>query len=199
MGICHKADASEIGLWSNTPDYFFIRFIVSTSATSGLIFFKWAETVYVLGKICAFFGHRDVAYSIQLENKLKQEVIKLIEQGYDEFWLCDEGFFDNLSRVVMLELKEIYGSRIYLCYICAYNPNKFSKDKIKHLEARYEIDYPDVVYEGLQKYAIIRRNQYIADNVDAIICYITREYGGAYKAVKRAIKNNKTIINLADL
>ena len=99
---------------------------MSTSATFGLIFFKWAEVVNILGKICAFFGHRDVKYTKELENLLKQEVVKLIEQGYDEFWVCNEGSFDWISRMVMSDVKEEFGAMIYVCYISAYDPDKFS-------------------------------------------------------------------------
>ncbi len=172
---------------------------MSTSATSGLIFFKWAETVYVLGKICAFFGHRNTKYTPELENRVKQEVIKLIEQGYDKFWVCNEGSFDWICRMVIRDIKENLCCFIDSYYISAYNPIKFSDTKYEYLIEHHEIEYPIEVANTHPKYAIIRRNQYIADNTDAIICYIKHEHGGAYKAVKRAIKNNKTIINLADL
>ncbi|MBQ7303336.1 MAG: hypothetical protein IJW75_00255 [Alphaproteobacteria bacterium] len=170
---------------------------MSTSATFGLIFL-WAEMVNVLGKICGFFGHRDVKYTKELENLLKQEVEKLIEEGYDEFWVCNEGSFDWISRMVMRDIKEEYHNTIYVCYISAYDPDKFSKIRLKYLQERYELDYPLEVFRGHPKYAIIRRNNYIADNADAIICYIEHKNGGAYQAVQRAIKNEKVIINLAD-
>ena len=33
---------------------------------------------------------------------------------------------------------------------------------------------------------------------DLIIAYVTREWGGAYKTLEKAIKLNKKIINVAD-
>lgn len=148
--------------------------------------------------ICAFFGHRDTPTTIELENKLEQTVRDLIAQGVDEFWVCNEGNFDWLSRLVMRRIKEQFGYCVNVCYISAYNPNKYSKIRQEWLEERYDdIIYTDEIAIGPQKLAIKRRNNYIADNADFIICYLTQDYGGAYEAVKRAEKNNTQIINVA--
>ena len=156
----------------------------------------WAERKATMGKICAFFGHRDTPPSIELEKKLEQTVISLIEDGYDEFWLCDGCGFDMLARIVMLRVKEKYRHYIYLGYVCAYNPDKYPILRQRDLESKYEIIYsPD--FDGKHpKTAILRRNKYIAENADCIVCYINTPYGGAYNAVKIAKENKKEIINL---
>lgn len=147
-------------------------------------------------KICAFFGHRDTVITTELEQKFEQHVINLINQGITEFWCCNEGNFDWLSRMVLLRIKQQY-SHICLCYICAYNPDKYAKSHQNWLENHFDIIYPDEVAETFPKYAITKRNNYIADNADIILCYIKYNTGGAYLAVKRAQKQGKTIINLA--
>ena len=149
--------------------------------------------------ICAFFGHRDTPDTNEIENKVEQNVRSLIAQGVNEFWVCYEGNFDWISRMVMSRIKEEYQKQIYVCYISAYNPTKFSKTKREWIEKHYELDYPGEAAKGLPRFAIERRNKYIADNADYIICYITQKSGGAYTAVKRAAKNGKKIINIADI
>lgn len=150
--------------------------------------------------ICAFFGHRDTPATIELENKLEQAVRNLIAHGVDEFWVCNEGNFDWISRMVMQRIKENFGSIVHVCYVSAYNPDKYTKIRQDWLEERYdEIIYTNEIANGPQKFAIKRRNNYIADNTDYIICYITQNYGGAYEAVQRAKKNHKQIINIAEI
>ena len=62
----------------------------------------------------------------------------------------------------------------------------------------YDLIYPDEVAKAPPQVAILRRNEYIAKNADYIVCYIKRKSGGAYKAVEKARKYDKKIINLAE-
>lgn len=123
----------------------------------------------------------------------------LIAQGVNEFWVCNEGNFDLISQMVMKRMKEKYPNHIYVCYVSAYNPDKFAKQRREWLSEHYELDYPNEVADGHPKFAIERRNKYIADNADYIICFISEKSGGAYKAVQRAEKNGKVILNVADM
>lgn len=145
-------------------------------------------------KICAFFGHRDTEITSLLEAQLENTIRNLINKGVTEFWCCDQGNFDWIARLTMLRLKEEY-KHIYLCYISAYNPDNMSKTKQEWLEDKFEIIYPQEVANGHPRFAIERRNNYIAKNADVIVCYIKKDYGGAYKAVKTAQKYQKEIIN----
>lgn len=156
----------------------------------------WALRISVMGKICAFFGHRDTPISAEIEKKLEKTVRDLINDGYDEFWVCEGIGFDWLARTVMLRLKEEYRGRIYLCLVLAYDYSKYPKLRQKDLDSKYEIIYlPE--FEGKHpKTAILRRNKYIAENTDCVVCYLTVPSGGAYEAVKIANKNDKEIINI---
>lgn len=42
------------------------------------------------------------------------------------------------------------------------------------------------------------RFRYEVEHADYFICYINKEYGGAYDAFKLAKRRNKKVINLAD-
>ena len=146
--------------------------------------------------IVAFFGHRDVDVSSTLENKLEDVVRDLIVCGYDEFWCCEQGNFDWISRLVLRRLKQTYPN-ICLCMVCAYNPDKYSRLRQDFLLENYEVIYPEEAAKGTLRFAIARRNKFIAENADVVVCYITHHSGGAYQAVKIAEKCGKQIINLA--
>ena len=150
-----------------------------------------------MNKICAFFGHRDAPTTMQVEEMLEGVLRVLIKEGANEFWVCNQGNFDWLSRIVTSRLQREFEHQIYLCFISAYSPAKFSDVKLKYLSARYEIDYPEEAAKGMPRFAIERRNQYIADKADYIVCYINRQSGGAYRAVERAVKHGKIVINIA--
>lgn len=78
----------------------------------------------------------------------------------------------------------------------AYHP---SEAKMAWVDAQdYDLIYPDEVANAPAQVAILRRNDYIVKNADYIVCYITHNFGGAYKAVEKARKHKKKIINLAE-
>lgn len=146
--------------------------------------------------ICAFFGHRDTPMSNLIENHLIEVVRGLIlYHQVNEFWLCEQGTFDNLTRIVMKELKKEF-EYINLCLFPAYYPNNFKLDWM--YENDYDLLYPEEVAKAPPQVAILRRNEYIAKNADYIVCYVERQSGGAYKAVEKARKYGKKIINLAE-
>ncbi len=115
-----------------------------------------------------------------------------------EFWCCEQGNFDWISRLVLRRLKQKY-QNICLCMVCAYNPDKYSRIRQNFLLENYEVIYPEEAAKGALRFAIARRNKFIAENADIVVCYITHHSGGAYQAVKIAEKCGKRIINLAEL
>lgn len=67
-------------------------------------------------------------------------------------------------------------------------------------DIQYYEDYYDCVCTPIYaypKHAIAKRNEWMVERADLILCYIERESGGAYKAVKYAIKLGKEVVNLA--
>ncbi|MBR5599080.1 MAG: hypothetical protein IKW39_03470 [Alphaproteobacteria bacterium] len=146
--------------------------------------------------ICSFFGHRDTPLSSEIELRLENTIKNLISQGVYEFWCGNEGTFDTLTRMIMIRLKKDI-PYLNLCFVSAYNPDNFPPLKRKTLEENFEIIYSIEIADGHPKFAITRRNKYMINNSDIIVCYITDEKGGAYNAVKLAQKQNKEIINIA--
>ena len=59
------------------------------------------------------------------------------------------------------------------------------------------IIYPEIEYKP-PKFAIYYRNRWIVQKADYIICAVTHNYGGAYKAYQYAIKMEKTVFNIIE-
>ena len=57
---------------------------------------------------------------------------------------------------------------------------------------------PESVAESHPKYAISKRNDWMLSKSDAVISYVTHSYGGAARYYQKAIRQNKTVINIAD-
>ena len=105
------------------------------------------------------------------------------------------GTFDCMARLTLKELKKEFRG-ISLCLLPAYHP---SDAKMEWVEAQdYDLIYPDEVANAPPQVAILRRNDYIVKNAEYIVCYITHNSGGTYKAAEKARKHKKKIINLAE-
>lgn len=141
--------------------------------------------------VCTFFGHRE-CYGLE-EAILRQAIADLIEQGVDTFYVGNQGQFDALVRIVLRQLQKDY-PHIRYSVVLAYLP----------VEKREYEDMSDTMYpEGLEtgplKFAIDRRNQWMLNRADFVICYIRRTWGGAYKFARTAKLREKTVINLGSI
>ena len=144
--------------------------------------------------ICSFFGHRDVFCD------LKKEIIDAIEvaineYGINTFYVGDRGDFDRQAAGAVRLLKHKYPN-IKLVLVLPYFTNKLNEYK-----GIYEIDYdsiyiPSELADVHPKGAITKRNRIMVDESELIICYINRDFGGAYNTVKYAERQNKNIIHI---
>ena len=139
-----------------------------------------------------FCGHRDIMPCDKtiVTRKLHSEIEGLINRGAKTFLLGGYGDFDLLCAKTVKELKESY-------------PQIKSVRVIPYLDREYNIDlydcseYPPI--ETVPKrFAIIKRNEYMVDNADAVIAYVRFSSGGANKTLTYAKRKQKAIINLAD-
>lgn len=139
------------------------------------------------GKICAFFGHRD-AYSFSRE-QLRKAIERVIEAGAATFWYGGYGAFDAAAVSVVKELMA-ENKTIELVKVLAYLPEKQS-DLLPNDTATL---YPEGLEAVPKRFAIDRRNIWIADHCDFVICCVSRSFGGAYKACHRAQRKGKAVI-----
>ena len=141
---------------------------------------------------CTFFGHRDCPETIK--PKLREVLIDLItNHGVDMFYVGNQGRFDAIVRGVLRELKKEYPQIDYIV-VLAYMPGK---------QTEYD-DYSDtMLLEGIEfvhpRYAISWRNNWMIQQSDYVVTYITHTLGGAYQHVAKAKRQKKVIINLVEL
>ena len=141
---------------------------------------------------CTFFGHRECPDSIKAQ--LRAALIDLvINHDVDMFYVGNQGRFDAIVRSVLREVKKEY-PQINYAVVLAYMPGK-------HTE--YD-DYSDTMLpEGIEsvhpRYAISWRNNWMIQQSDYVVTYITHTWGSAYQHVAKAKRKKKVIINLVEL
>ena len=143
----------------------------------------------------AFFGHRRIYNIREIEEKLVPILNELIlTKEYVEFYIGRNGDFDEfVASVIKRVQKQLDRGNSALILTLPYTV----KD-IEYYENYYdEIVIPDAIGKAHPKGAITLRNKWMVETCDLIICYIEREEGGAYAAVRYAKKNNKEVIFLA--
>ena len=119
--------------------------------------------------VCTFFGHRD--YPGTVRPGLWALVAELIEtRGVDEFYVGRQGAFDVMVWSVLGELGEEY-------------PHIRRAVVLERLPGRGEelggLDFSQTIFpEGLEtvppRLAILRRNQWMLEQADYVVTYITR-------------------------
>ena len=137
-------------------------------------------------KTCTFFGHRD-GFGLDRET-LRRTIEELIRQGIDTFYVGNQGQFDGAVYSCLKQLRTIF-PHIRIWVVLAYLPT----------EKRESEDLSDAIYpeiEGPPKFAIDRRNRWMLQRAEVVICYVCHITGGAYKFAKLAKRQGKKVINL---
>lgn len=138
---------------------------------------------------CTFFGHRECPDSVK--TKLREVLVDLIENhGVDMFYVGNQGQFDAIVRITLRELKKVYPQTDY-AVVLAYMPGK---------QTEYG-DYSDTMLpEGIESvhphYAISWRNNWMLQQSEYVVTYITHSWGGAAQFVKKAKLRKKIVIEL---
>lgn len=137
-----------------------------------------------------FIGHKE-CYGVRSE-QVREEIIKLIENGVTEFLSGGMGSFDWMCARIVFELKKTY-PQIHNYLVIPYLTFTILEDKY----------FDSIIYpEGFEKYhfksAIPARNKYLVDNSAYAICYVTHGWGGAAQTFEKAVKKGLTVINLGE-
>jgi len=143
--------------------------------------------------VCTFCGHRNI-YEVGVEEKTKEVIIDLIENcNVDTFYVGGMGEFDSICSSIIRTLKNKYNIKLIL--FLPYFSNKLNTEKEYYYNMFDKILIADT--EMLYyKQRITKRNQIMVDYSDYIICYVVRNFGGAYKTMKYAEKKQKNIIRV---
>lgn len=140
-------------------------------------------------KIVTFCGHRDSIITPDIESWLNKSIEYFIQNGAKTFYLGGYGAFDVKVVSVIHKMKAFYPwieSVLVIPYL------DFKPDCLQTAL------YDSFVYPPLEtvprRVAILRRNQWMAEQCDVLIAYIQRETGGAYQTLQWAKKKNKFIL-----
>lgn len=134
-----------------------------------------------------FCGHKEVDDKEAVERWLCSVCWDMIDQGADEFYLGGYGGFDHLCAAVLRVLKKEY-PHIRLILVLPY------------LNSSMVVEgYDETVYPPLEsvprRFAISRRNEWMVQECDVVIAYVTHGWGGAAKTLEYARRKKKRIIS----
>ena len=128
----------------------------------------------------AFFGHRYIDNPFRIEDRLEEEIRRLIsEHEYVDFLVGRDGEFDQFASSAVLRVRKQYRD-----------------DNSSLVLVLPEISY--AASKAHPKAAIQIRNREMVERADLILCCIEREKGGAWQTVRYAMKQGKDVINLAN-
>ncbi|MDO4355479.1 MAG: hypothetical protein Q4E13_03060 [Clostridia bacterium] len=137
-----------------------------------------------------FCGHKDVADRSDVEQWLCSVCSDLIAHGADEFYLGGYGSFDYMCATVLRELKKAH-PLIRLILVLPYLNSSMLTD-----------GYDETLYPPLEsvsrRFAISRRNEWMVQESDAVVAYVTHGWGGAAKTLEYARRKNKHILLYGD-
>ncbi len=136
--------------------------------------------------VCTFFGHRDAPQEIL--PRLRAAVALLIEQGTDTFYVGNQGNFDRMVRAVLREQQALHPS-VRWAVVLAYLPTA---------PCEYPTVYPEGVENSPPRFAIDARNRWMLAQSDIVVTYVCRSYGGAATNKRRAQRQGKRVIELAE-
>jgi len=143
---------------------------------------------------CTFFGHRDCPVSCH--DTFKEVLIELIKsKSVTRFLVGNQGVFD---RIVLQSLRELKCERFAFEYVVvlAYFPT--TKPEGEALNQTHTMVFQDVE-KVPPRYAIDRRNAYMLSQSQYVVTYVKGTTGGAYKFYTKALQQQKTVINIAEL
>lgn len=144
----------------------------------------------------ALFGHRDLTDYKIVESRLSGVLRDLMrEELFVDLYIGRNGEFDiYAASVIKRTLKALGTENCSLTLVLPY------KDKnIEYYEEYYDCVIIPTCVEGVfPKGVITKRNKWLVEMCDLLICYVERDGGGAYTAMKRAEKLGKKIVNIAN-
>lgn len=148
----------------------------------------------------AFFGHRYIDNTLQIEEQLEKYIYKLIDENeYVDFVVGRNGDFDRLVSSTVTRIRKNYRSdNSFLTLILPYPTAEYINNK-EFFEKYYsDIEISSNASKAYPKSAFQIRNREMVDKSDLILCYVEEKRGGAYNAIQYAIRKRKEVINLVD-
>ena len=150
--------------------------------------------------ICAFFGHRDFKEHFECEKRIINILKEMLSKyEYVEFLVGREGEFDTFAASMVQKVKkEYFNNNCSLVWVMPYKKSEYTRNKEEYDRYYDSIEVCEKAERAHFKSAIKIRNYDMAERANAVICYIERESGNAFQAVKFAKEKCAEIINLCE-
>lgn len=153
-------------------------------------------------EICtvAFFGHRYIDNIYMVEKILEKQIRKLLDENeYVDFLVGRNGDFDQCASSSVFRVRRDYRDENSSLILVLPYPTAEYLNSEEYFEEYYsEIEISYAAAKAHPKAAIQIRNREMVDRASIVICYIEKKKGGAWQTVEYAVKQGKTIINIAD-
>ena len=120
--------------------------------------------------------------------KLRVVIEELISRGATEFYLGGYGGFDSLAASTVRSLKASHPN-IRLILVIPYLNREYDS------KAYDELLYPPLE-NVLPRYAISKRNEWMVEEAQIVVSYVTHDWGGASKTLAFAKRKKKEIISV---
>ena len=148
----------------------------------------------------SFFGHRIIDNPFPLEQKLEDLILDLLcRKEYVEFLVGRDGEFDQIvSSTVRRCKRSVRDDNSALVLVLPYATAEYLNNEESYHNYYSDVEISYAASKAHPKAAIRIRNREMVDRADLILYCIEREKGGAWQTVQYAIKQGKTIINLAE-
>ncbi len=143
---------------------------------------------------CTFFGHKNTPDKII--SVLKNSLIYLIKQkGVNLFYVGNHGNFDYIVYKTLKDISKEYS--IAYRVVLAYLPEK--QQDYNYLDF-FDTILPPGIESVPKRFAINFRNNYMLNNSDIVVTYITQSISShAAKFKEKAVKKKKEVIELSDI
>ena len=148
----------------------------------------------------AFFGHRYIDNPFRIEERLEEHIYRLLaEKEYVDFLVGRDGEFDQFASSAVLRVRKQYrDDNSSLILVLPYARAEYLNNEESYHNYYSEVEISYEASKAHPKAAIQIRNREMVDRADLILCCIEREQGGAWQTIQYAIKQGKTVINLAN-
>ena len=143
----------------------------------------------------SFIGHRQVSSVAFVEDQVERIAVDLMRQkNFVEFYLGRNGEFDIAAASGIKRAQDRVGhEKSALILVLPYKMKDLPYYQAFYDEVMLPVD-PSVHFKA----AITKRNEWMIENTDLLISYITKSEGGAYTTYRYAQTKGLQICNLAE-
>ena len=148
----------------------------------------------------AFIGHRFLDDIFRVEAKLEAHIKELLQSHeYVEFLVGRDGEFDQAVASTVRRMKRTVGDcNSSLVWVLPYPTAEYENNVDSFHDYYDEVELCEESSRAHFKSAIQIRTCSMMDRSDLVICFVNHKSGGAFATLQYAMKQGKTIINLAE-